>query len=47
MVPCGLKYECTDHTLIGVSVTAGNTTTGVDPNDCYANLEAFPENPAP
>lgn len=47
MVPCGLKYECTDHTLIDVSVTAGNTTTGVDPNDYYANLEAFPENPAP
>ena len=47
MVPCGLKFGCDDHTLIDVIVTAGNTTTGIDPNDFYADPGAFPANPAP
>ncbi len=47
MVPCGLKASCTDHTLIDVVVTAGNLTTGVDPNDYYAQPGTFPPNPIP
>lgn len=47
MVPCGLVYGCNDHTLIDVIVTAGDTTSGVDPNDYYADPGTFPANPAP
>ena len=47
MVPCGLQYGCNDHTLMDVSVTAGNTTMGVDPTDFYADPGTFPQNPAP
>jgi len=47
MVPCGLKYGCDDHTLIDVTVTAGATTSGIDPNDYYAPAGAFPPMPAP
>jgi hypothetical protein len=47
MVPCGLAYGCNDHTLIDVIVTAGNVTTGVDPNDYYADAGTFPPDPVP
>lgn len=47
MVPCGLKYECDDHSLIDVVVTAGGSTSSVDPTDFYADTDAFPPNPAP
>ncbi len=47
MVLCGLQYGCNDHTLVDVQVTAGNVTTGVNPNDYYADPGAFPSNPAP
>jgi len=47
MVPCGLQYGCDDHMLIDVVVTAGNVTTGVDPNDYYAPDGTFPPNPIP
>jgi RES domain-containing protein len=47
MVPCGLQYGCNDHSLIDVTVTAGHLTTGVDPNDYYADPGAFPPNPVP
>ena len=47
MVPCGLQAGCADHTLIDVVVTPGNVTTGVNPNDYYANPGTFPPNPAP
>jgi hypothetical protein len=47
MVPCGLAYGCNDHSLIDVVVTAGNVTTGVDPNDYYADADTFPPNPVP
>lgn len=40
-VPCGLSVSCTDHTLINVIVTAGITTTGVDPWDWYAPPGTF------
>jgi hypothetical protein len=45
-VPCGLRVECTDHTLIPVTVTAGNTTSGVDVFDWYAPPGTFPPEPA-
>lgn len=47
MVPCGLQYGCTDHTLIDVVVTSGNVTTGVNPNDYYADPGTFPPSPVP
>ena len=34
-VVCGISVECEDHTPIEVSVTAGETTTGIDPVDWY------------
>ena len=47
MVPCGLAYGCDDHSLIDVTVTAGATTTGIDPGDWYADSGAFPPMPNP
>jgi len=47
MVPCGLQYGCDDHSLITVTVTAGATTYGVDPNDWYAPDGSFPPMPVP
>jgi hypothetical protein len=45
-VPCGLSVNCTDHTLITVTVQAGQTTTAVNPFDWYApqgTFQAFPQ----
>jgi hypothetical protein len=47
MVPCGLNYACSDHTLIDVVVGPGGATTGVDPNDYYADPDSFPQDPIP
>jgi hypothetical protein len=47
MVPCGLKSGCNDHTLIDVVVTPAHVTTGVDPNDYYADAGTFPPDPVP
>ena len=44
-VPCGLSAECGDHSLIAVTVTAGQVTYGVDPGDWYAPADAFPAYP--
>ena len=46
-VPCGLQASCTDHTLIDVVVSAGQVTTGVNPNDFYAPAGTFPPSPVP
>lgn len=46
-VPCGLSVSCTDHTLILVNVSAGQTTAGVNPGDWYAPSGAFPPKPGP
>ncbi len=46
-VPCGLQSMCNDHTLIDVTVTAGQTTTGVNPADFYAGSGTFPPDPLP
>ncbi|KKQ24212.1 MAG: hypothetical protein US40_C0002G0043 [Candidatus Roizmanbacteria bacterium GW2011_GWC2_37_13] len=45
MVPCGLSVECTDHSLIPVNVTAGQTTSGVEVRDWYAPEGTFPKKP--
>lgn len=47
MVLCGLQAGCADHTLVDVVVTPGNVTSGVNPNDYYADPGAFPPNPIP
>jgi hypothetical protein len=46
-VPCGLSVSCTDHSLITVTVTAGNTSSNVNPEDWYAPSGAFPAMPTP
>ncbi|MFH0979793.1 MAG: hypothetical protein V1803_02515 [Candidatus Roizmanbacteria bacterium] len=45
MVTCGLSVECTDHSLIPVTVSAGITTTGVEVRDWYAPEGTFPKKP--
>lgn len=44
-VPCGLTFECADHSLIDVTVTAGEDTPGIDPADWYAPEGTFPAMP--
>jgi hypothetical protein len=46
-VPCGLTAACTDHTLLPVTVVAGQTTGGIDPADWYAPPGTVPANPVP
>jgi hypothetical protein len=46
-VLCGLQASCTDHSLVKVTVTAGQETTQIDPADWYAPPGFFPANPAP
>jgi hypothetical protein len=45
-VPCGLRATCTDHTLIEVTVAAGETRNDVDPSDWYYQ-EGTPYPPRP
>jgi len=45
-VPCGLSVDCTDHTLLPITVTAGQTASA-DPGDWYAPESSFPPMPAP
>jgi len=46
MVPCGLAAGCEDHTLLPITLTAGQTVTA-DPGDWYAPEGTFPPMPAP
>ena len=46
-VPCGLSVECTDNSLIYVTVTSGQVTQGVNPQDWYAPEGSFPAYPLP
>lgn len=46
-VPCGLSVSCTDHSLIVVTVSSGQETGGVNPQDWYAPEGSFPANPVP
>ena len=45
-VPCGLSVDCSDHSLIPVTVRAGETTADVRPADWYAPEGAFPPDPS-
>lgn len=45
-VACGLGVSCTDHSLIRVAVTGGQTVSGIDILDWYAPAGAFPRRPA-
>ena len=45
MVPCGLSVDCTDHSLIDVTVESGKDTPDVDPADWYAPEGTFPAMP--
>jgi hypothetical protein len=45
-VLCGLSAECTDHTLIDVTVKAGQDTPDINPQDWYAPEGAFPADPS-
>lgn len=45
-VACGLDARCTDHSLIRVTVRAGETASGIDVRDWYAPAGTFPARPA-
>ncbi len=44
-VACGLTFECTDHTLLPVTVAPGETVTGIAVRDWYAPEGSFPPRP--
>ncbi|MBI2616704.1 hypothetical protein HYW55_01060 [Candidatus Gottesmanbacteria bacterium] len=44
-VACGLKVECTDHSLVIVEVKEGETVKGVEVRDWYAPEGTFPQKP--
>jgi hypothetical protein len=43
-VTCGLTVDCTDHTLLPITVSAGQTVSA-DPGDWYAPEGSFPPMP--
>jgi len=45
-VLCGLLATCIDHSLIAVTVRAGQTTSGIEVSDWYAPPGTFPNLPA-
>lgn len=45
-VPCGLSVECSDHSLIPVTVKPGEVTADIRPADWYAPPDAFPPDPS-
>ncbi len=45
-VICGLSDACKDHSLIVVSVKAGDAIENISPGDWYAPQTAFPPDPA-
>jgi hypothetical protein len=44
-VECGLTFECTDHTLLPVTVAPGATVTDIAVRDWYAPDGSFPPRP--
>jgi hypothetical protein len=46
-VGCGLRVDCTDHTLLPVDVTAGSITVEIDPKDWYLDETSTPFPPDP
>lgn len=45
-VACGLAANCTDHSLTRVTVTGGQTVSGIDILDWYAPAGTLPKRPA-
>jgi len=45
-VSCGLTSSCADHSLVRVTVRAGETLTGIDVTDWNSVAGAFPPRPA-
>lgn len=45
-VRCGLGANCTDHSVVRVTVRAGETVTGIDVTDWNSLAAAFPPRPA-
>ena len=41
-VPCGLTADCTDHSLLPVTLVEGEAITGIDVTDWYAPPGTFP-----
>jgi hypothetical protein len=44
-VKCGLNASCSDHTLIAVTVRAGETIRDIEVSDWYAPQGTFPTRP--
>lgn len=44
-VRCGLRASCSDHTLIAVTVRAGETVRDIEVSDWYAPAGTFPTRP--
>ncbi len=44
-VKCGLRASCSDHTLIDVTVRAGETVRDIEVSDWYAPQGTFPTRP--
>jgi hypothetical protein len=44
-VRCALRASCSDHTLIGVTVGAGETVRDIEVSDWYAPAGTFPPRP--
>ena len=44
-VKCGLNASCSDHTLIDVTVRAGETVRDIDVSDWYGPTDTFPPRP--
>jgi hypothetical protein len=45
-VSCGLSVNCKDHSLVSVSVKAGDMLQNINPTDWYAPAGSFPSDPA-
>lgn len=43
---CGLSVECTDYTLVDVSVQAGVVTPNINPGNWYGDANNYPEIPS-
>lgn len=44
-VKCGLRASCSDHTLIAVTVRAGETVRDIEVSDWYAPSDSWPPRP--
>jgi hypothetical protein len=44
-VKCGLNASCSDHSLIDVTVRAGETVRDIDVSDWYGPTDTFPPRP--